>query len=574
MACRATLGEAAGVPLHYPGHLPSPIDAQTIRSTVDLLDLPFAFSQTSLLDESQFTREAARRGVALERGELEELHRRGVLVPFFRIHARPISPVRTAATDRPATSTEWHLHRLHREGLLADPGARAFTPWPAKARRPTFYFSIYQLLALRSLRHVQARMEVTRTAESLTWRLPRLAKHERQTHARARALAIVLEVLSTRYRPRVMSVLRSPSDDLYALVDDHDPQTESLFLQLDPNVLLRQAESLLANARHFDPLGKWHRVTRVANPRRWDDLQHDALIAQEQRVAAEVILQFLEDEAKHGRADPIPGVSSEWWEPRHERLTVDQRERAETIMDFRLSDRPAVYLAVEGQTEVTMVAKVLSLAGFDPLSSWVSVIDLEGVDRDVNLLARAVAVPRLDPQGHRGARIISPLTALMVVADPERKYASARSRSQVRVRMIEEVVKSLPAALRTDAMRRDLEYLIHLQAWPDEFEFAHFSNTELAHAVRSVTSGQRPSENELRQALRSAREARRPIKSVWSHWRMKPSKVALAACLWPVLEEKIENPRSRRALPVVDVVQRAIDISNEVRIAREMAVEE
>lgn len=495
-------------------------------------------------------------------------------MPFFRIHKRRVGPSRPSAQDVVAAPTEWHLHRLRNHGLLADPGTRRFTLWPEKPRRPVLYFSIYQLLALRSLRHVQARMDVRRTEEGLAWHLLPLTKHEGQAHARARALAIVLEVLSPRYRPRVMSMLRSPSDDLYALVDDHDPERESLFLQLDPHVLLRQAESLLANARHFDPLGKWHRVTRIANPRRWDDLQHDALIAQEQRVAAEMILQFLEDEAKHGRADPIPAVSDQWWEPRHERLTVDQRERAETIMDFRLSDRPAVYLAVEGQTEVTIVTKALNLAGFDPLSSWVSVIDLEGVDRDVNLLARAVAVPRLDPEGHRGARIISPLTALMVVADPERKYASERSRSQVRARMIEEVVKSLPASLRTDAMRRDLEYLIHLHAWPEEFEFAHFSNTELAHAIRSVTSGQRPSENELRRAVRSARAARRPIKTVWAHWRRKPSKVALAQFLWPVLKEKIENPRSRRALPIVEVVERAIDISNEVRIAREMAVEE
>lgn len=541
---------------------------------MDLLDLPFAFSQSPLLGESHFIREAARRGVSLERGELEELHRRGVLVPFFRAHSRPVAPSGPASDDAPMASTEWQLHRMRKEGVLADPSARRFAPWPARTTRANVFFSTYQLLALRSLRHVQARMEVRRVADGLEWHLPALAEPDRQAHARARALAIVLEVLSTRYRPRVMSVMRSPSDALTAMIGGHNPEIESSFLRLDAEILLQQAESLLANARHFDPLGKWHRVTRIANPRRWDDLRHDALIAQEQRVAAETILQFLEDEARQGRAAPIPMQSKTWWEPRNERLTVDHRERAETMMDFRLSDRPAIYLAVEGQTEVTIVAKVLGMAGFDPLSSWVSLVDLEGVDRDVNLLARAVAVPRLDPEGHRGARVISPLTALMVVADPERKYSSEQKRSQVRARMIEEVEKSLPPALRTVAMRKDLEYLIHLQVWPEEFEFAHFSNSELAHAIRSVTTGARPTESNVRQALQQARAARRPIKSVWAGWRMKPSKVALAQCLWPALEQRIENPRSRKVLPVVDVVERAIRISNEVRVAREMAVDE
>jgi len=299
-------GQAESVPLYFPGPLPALIDPQAVRPSLELVDLPFAFSQTPLLDESQFIREAARRGVGLDRGELEALHRRGALVPLFRVLSRPAESPRPPAPEVPTTSGQWHIHRLREQGVLADPVTRRFTPWPAKRRGPVVYFSVYQLLSLRSLPHLQSRMEATRTQEGIAWHLPPLGKHEVAAYARSRALAIVLEVLSPRYRPHVVSLLRSPSDDLQALVVDRDPVRESNFLQLRPDLLLRQAEVLLANARHFDPLGKWQRVTRIANPRRWDDLQHDALIAQEQRVAAEMILAYLEDEARSGRAEPIP----------------------------------------------------------------------------------------------------------------------------------------------------------------------------------------------------------------------------------------------------------------------------
>lgn len=326
-------------------------------------------------------------------------------------------------------------------------------------------------------------------------------------------------------------------------VDDSDPAHESAFLSLDPSLLLRQAETLLLSAHSFDPLGKWHWVTRIANRARWNDLRFDALLAQEYRIGAEMILKFLEDEAAQGRATPLASPGREWWEPRHDRLEVDQRERAEAVMDFRLSDRPAVYLAVEGETEATIVAKVLDLAGFERLSSWVSVVDLEGVGGDVNLLARAVAVPRLDPDGYHGARVVSPLTALVVVADPEGKYRDATSRAAVLQGMKDAVMKSLPKSLRISAMRRDLDHLIHLRTWDEEFEFAHFSNAELAAGLRGVVGRSCPPAAQLRQALERARAARGPVKTVWKNWWTKPSKVALAEALWPKLERRILNPR-------------------------------
>jgi hypothetical protein len=192
------------------------------------------------------------------------------------------------------------------------------------------------------------------------------------------------------------------------------------------------------------------------------------------------------------------------------------------------------------------------------------------VDGDVKLLARSVAVPRLDPDGHVGARILSPLTALFVVTDPEGKYATEHSRSQVRMQIIKDVLKTLPASLRTPVMTDELKYLVHIDAWPCEFEFAHFSDSTMSKALRRLGGQRVPPEAEIRRQLRECRDSGNAIKTVWRQWSYKPSKTQLAHALWPDLERRLQSPRSRRKLPVVDVVERALRISREVRWAREM----
>jgi hypothetical protein len=64
----------------------------TVRSSLDLLDLPYPFSQVNLLTVREFADMAGkRRGRAGRRlppvneQVLEELHRWGVLVPLFRV---------------------------------------------------------------------------------------------------------------------------------------------------------------------------------------------------------------------------------------------------------------------------------------------------------------------------------------------------------------------------------------------------------------------------------------------------------------------------------------------------------
>jgi len=68
-----------------------PLAAATERSTLELLRLPWPFSQIGLLTPEEFLKEAKYRrlsmsdGWLLDRSGSEELHRLGILDPLFRL---------------------------------------------------------------------------------------------------------------------------------------------------------------------------------------------------------------------------------------------------------------------------------------------------------------------------------------------------------------------------------------------------------------------------------------------------------------------------------------------------------
>ena len=572
------------MPLEYHVPIGSVFPARLATSTLELLRHPFAFTQTDLLSPHQFIKGAKKRGVTLDLPELELLHKRRVLQPFYEVHSQPVG--RPFEADLPAklrsTAVTEVLVALA-EGRLSDPAERRYLRWPGQRSRRSLWFSHHQLPVVRYLPYLLTQMERYNksqpAADIVECSLGPLDKLIRVSFARQRSLAIVLEALTPRYLPRVVGVLRSvDGNDLDELVDfanadDLLPSTGAFGVPVESFV--QQADRLLATARQFDPLGTWSRVTRIADPRRWDELRYDALVAQEYRIAAEVLLQFVEDQAQRGRTEPLSTLSGTWRQPQHDRLRVDSRERGKTVMDFKLNNRPSLVLAVEGETEYEIVRRVLGMAGVDHLSSRIAVVNLKGVRGDVNLLARAVAVPHVDLDGDHGALLLSPLTSLMVVADPEDKYKTLEARESVHAGMIKSVVESLPTSLQTAPMRADLEHLLHVRCWPAEFEFAHWSNSEIARALREISAdAAAKSCEELCRNVERHRAADDKLKSVWSNWRTKPSKVKLAERLWPDLERRILNSPNPSQIPIVGVVQEAIEITHRITPVRMLAPRE
>jgi hypothetical protein len=99
-----------------------------MRSAVDLIDLPFTFTQQSLLTEQSFIKEAAKRDVKLTPAILEGLHRLQLLAPLLRVsrdrtailrehHRNPVLADQLAHWE----STEsWSLKVDHERGQLHD----------------------------------------------------------------------------------------------------------------------------------------------------------------------------------------------------------------------------------------------------------------------------------------------------------------------------------------------------------------------------------------------------------------------------------------------------------------------
>ncbi|MFF3763872.1 hypothetical protein ACFYYR_07255 [Streptomyces sp. NPDC001922] len=56
-----------------------------VRSSLELLKVPFIFTQDELLDTGSFIRKAKERGYSLSLETLQALHVHGLLIPIFRV---------------------------------------------------------------------------------------------------------------------------------------------------------------------------------------------------------------------------------------------------------------------------------------------------------------------------------------------------------------------------------------------------------------------------------------------------------------------------------------------------------
>lgn len=142
----------------------------------------------------------------------------------------------------------------------------------------------------------------------------------------------------------------------------------------------------------------------------------------------------------------------------------------------------------------------------------------------------------------------------------------------------------MPKEYRTEKLREDIDSLVYIQTWNDRlesFEFAHFTDRELAEALLTAYQGEeRHSISDLAERIGNMRvkeqvqnapdKVQRPgnIEHIWKGWtgthRQLPSKIKLAEALWPALEAKIENAISDdklKEIPVARVLIHAVELA-------------
>ncbi len=564
---------------------------------LDLFDREFVFTQRPLLAVGEFRRECERRGVRLLDEHLEALHRAGVLVPLYRV-AKEVRGGLAEARRRQLTwllpsrglgpvPTRGHgLHIARMDGRVYAAHAEPYRPWRRFRRRfasstflaSEYLYSPYQLLAAPQLSAFLARMRARRLGDGeVRFTFPtRRPEHNRPESGREALdrLVIALSALEAVYRPTVLRRISLPIElDYEAWLRHRDafvPSAMLAWLGWDASAVREAAERLLITAHRIDPLREWHALVRQVRPEKWETLRGDALTAHEQRVAAEMLLQFHEGLAREGVAEPLSPPPGRTWHPLRERLGGADADLDAALMDYGLSPHPALVLIREGQTESELMPRVFDRLDIPRRERFIQIVDARGTERDLGLLAAYAVLPRLGAADVDSVVLTRPPTRFLVAIDPEGRYATDEDRRAQRDRWVQQLFDRLPPEYRTPALREDLASLLEVETWGQgSFEFAHFTDEEMATALLQLHAGpEPPTLPALAARLATIRRTSGNIEEIWKRWPIpRPTKPRLAVELWSALEARIGAAATRDELdriPIVRIALRARDLAREL----------
>jgi hypothetical protein len=383
---------------------------------------------------------------------------------------------------------------------------------------------------------------------------------------------ILLSLLEVYYLPDITwherAGLRTGHEELTAFRRALDPLALLFESGWTPGDLEQEAKRLLVEADSRDPLRAWAPLVRQIHPDEWARLRGSALLAMDFRIAAELILLFLDaliqKDAVPARL-PLPRRAAH---PLHGRLKRDRSDLDQILMDYGLSPYPALVLGLEGATEMEIVPRAMEALDIPRRDSFIQLVNCHGEDRerDHAILATFAALPRLGPRQGDGALFRKPPTHYMVVVDGDHSYREAAAREKLRAHLVDVLVSGLPTEFRTAEARADLDGMVHVETWKQglDFERAHFTDRELARGLLEGWSPQ-VSEALLRQRLAASRAGRNPLEQIWRRWHPEPSKPALGQLLWPVLEMRIastiQSQHRLARIPIARVLDKAWELA-------------
>ncbi len=546
--------------------------------TLELLRLPLAFTQSRLLDPSDFVKEASARGVDLRVEHLHELHRRRLLVPFFQLLRRP-RRTRSVPDGEPLPEIPYGrggftdvLVAAH-EGRLLDPATERFTPWnrhsDTRLRGPAVYYSEHQLLGLQALERAVNEMKGEWSPDHrLRVSLEPVPPEAVEEMGRGRALAILLAALDSHYLPSILGVITSP-DEWFEQDPHFDLHQRLLPFNLDPATTAKAAESLLFRGHSIDPLGDWYQLVGLAHPESWKELKKEARLAMDFRVAAEVLLRSLDDLGRKDLSRPPEATVRMAWAILDDRLPSDAAGLEKQLMSRGLSPHPSLLLALEGKTEMNLMPRVMEeIFGAPVPERLVECVLMDTVNQNLDLFVRHNLTPRFG-QAHDNFVILErPPTRLLVAVDPEGKYSHPDKQEVERQKLARRLFESLPREVQSPQAREDIDTLVTVTTWETgSWEFANFTDTELAKAIVKIV--ELPDGVTLEDVYSRVVGLRGSgltpnIEHATSPWGKGVNKVRLAEELWPVLRRKVRQRMKRGTidgLPAGRVARTALDLA-------------
>lgn len=549
------------------------------RSTLDLLTLPLPFTQTRLLDPSEFAAEALKRGVRLEPAQLEVLHRTRVLVPFFEVSQGKADPRRRVKFDRSetqrigTTTFIMELYRAAADGRAHDARLRPFRPWPRKRTRTLwphrtrgYLYSWHQLLALDTVDGVLQAMRHDRATR--TWSLSATSTPTAADVLAAdswRRLAVTLAAIDARYWPVITHTIHYNAEVWRDFNQSFDARATLEWTGLDVDEVVRGADQLRYAARHIDPLGAFYDLVRRADPKSWQTLRGVALIAMDRRIASEALDSFAGD---NGRP-PVPQAEIDATPTPALRLSTRRRTTDAVLTDLGVSPHPSLVVGVEGATEAFVLPRVFEQLGVPLGPDWIRIAEFGGVDKDLMNLAKFAAAPVLGDDHGDYVELDRPITRFLVLVDAERKYSTVTKRARQRKLLLNAIAETLPKDLRPDLYGKDAR-IVEIRTWGRHpFEFAHFTDRQLAAALEAAAKTPYPRGSAGLVADVCA-ERTRPapnLEKLWANNRWPGallSKTSLVDAYWPVLHGKIERAIASSAAgpPVMRAAVRAWELAS------------
>lgn len=545
--------------------------------TVDVARLPWVFSQSYPLDTAKFCKESERRGLRLDLPTLRELYRLGLVTPFLLVKDRRVQdgrpPIESLAEPDARGTLLIELRLARDRGRLADPAKEPFRPRLRFERRSGdsrgwwngLIYSTYQLLAVTHFsRYIEGRI-YSGSTERPRVRLRPPGPLGEPIAARLRNIAIVLTALEARYLPKLdtdfIHLTNADIGEWEQYRHNFDPAATATHLGCPPKQVLADAEWLLMRAKHLDPMGHWSKLVCRARPQSWKSLTGDALAAMDYRIAAEILLLFYEDLAKHGAVAPLQPLPPHMWHSRHERLSYRHKTLDETLASLGVSPHPRVVVVVEGETEEYIVARMRKRFETHHGPDLVQVVVARSTTRDLTKLTAFATAPLLGQRRGSDWDLIKPLTRLVILFDPDRGFATPDEVKEKRNNILKEILLVVQAQ-GADPDPVDLNDLVHIHTWDEScFEFTHFTDEELAGALRRLhpnCSGM--NDAQLERALALHRANRLDIGKVWNKWRPDISKVGLARELWPLLEAKIVAAIANRNAALPPIAERFAEV--------------
>jgi hypothetical protein len=485
---------------------PPPLPAKTPRSSLELLSRPLVFSQDRLLDVGDFLKQAEQRRIKLDRALLEDLHRNRLLVPLFRVRRDDPRPRNAVAVVQPVWAEVWNrldplIARAAAQGRLSDPANERFYRWERHQPRdlepldldPTskfmFLYSPYQLLALELLRDAIIRHVPVWLDRDSAKRLDQhYLKRDNAVEIMDswRSLAIASHAFDARYGPILMREVIS-YETWRHYIEVFEPKAVLEWLEVSEDDLCKLAALLRYRGSRLDPTGDFFDLVRRAQPQKWRSLEGDAALSMDYRRAGELFEMFADDVAGRGVRPELPQYPQLRPVARDQRLMDRPGSLDGALTSLNLSPYPSLVIGVEGETEETIVPRVFELLDYPLEFSWIHMERYGGVGKDLQLLARYILPPYIGEDYGEFAVLDRPFTRLLILVDAEGQhghcYITHQDREKERRKLFKEILKDVDPRFRPDLGRPEAQ-LVTIRAWNKyPFEFAHFSDRELADGL-------------------------------------------------------------------------------------------